>query len=125
DPGREGRRLIVPGRVLTAVAVAASLVLGFAVAEATDARWLGGVVLVAGGVACAVVLIRTSGVVPTVVVGLAYLGGFVLSHPLGRLIGAWVAVAIVAMAVGTLTYAVMGPGAKRVSTTSDPTRSTR
>ena len=78
-------------RVPTAVVAALTLVVGFAVADLTGVRALGGVVLVAGVVWCAV-RARSAGwwrVAAVVLVGAVC---FALSHPLGGVIGAWPAV---------------------------------
>lgn len=116
----------MPSRLLVAVAVAASLVLGFALASVTGVRWLGGIVLLAGGLWCAWRLWPVAGPWRTVVVGLVYVAGFALSHPLGHVIGTWPSVAVVALAAGAVAYALgRRPGSSRVSTTSPPTSSTR
>lgn len=113
------RRLLIPA------AAAASLVAGFATAQVTGARWLGAVVLVVGGLWCAVRLWRVSGPVAAVTVGVVYVVAFVVSHPLGRLIGSWPAVLTVAVITAAFAYQVMRPTGRRDSTTSPPTRSTR
>ena len=85
---------------------AGSLALGFAVAQATGVRPLGGVVLVAGCGWCAlrwkdrVGAGRTTGLV-----GL-YLAAFAGSHVLAHAIGAWPSVAVVSAVVAAGTYAV-------------------
>jgi len=68
--------VMTPRRTLPAVA-ALTFIAGFAVAELTGVRALGGLVLVATAV--------------LVVIALAL---FVLSHPLGHAIGAWPAVVV-------------------------------
>src|SRR3954468_14450602 len=85
---------------------AGSLALGFAVAQATGVRPLGGVVLLAGAGWCAVRWHRKLG--PGRPAGLAglYLGAFVLSHLVADALGAWGAVATVATVVGAATYVV-------------------
>jgi hypothetical protein len=86
---------------------AGSLALGFAVAEVTGVRPIGGIVLVLGLAWCA--LAWRQRVAPPVWGGLVvfYLVLFALSHVLGHVIGAWPSVAVVAacMAVATLRLA--------------------
>lgn len=105
--------------------VAASLVLGFAVAQLTGMRWTGALVLVVGGLWCAWRLWRARGLLPTLVVAVVYLAAFALSHPLGGLIGTWPAVILVAAVAGVVAYAVMRPTGSAVSSTAPPTHSTR
>ncbi|MFC5381156.1 hypothetical protein [Aquipuribacter nitratireducens] len=80
---------------MTALVAAGSLVAGFAVAEATGVRELGGAVLLAGGGWCAVRWWRGHGPVTAVGLSALYLGAFVGSHVLAREIGAWPSVATV------------------------------
>ena len=90
----------------TAVIAALTLVVGFAVADLTGVRALGGVVLVAG-VAWCVVRARSAGwwrVAAVVLVGAVC---FALSHPLGGVIGAWPAVVIAALVLGVATSALV------------------
>ncbi|GIG28346.1 hypothetical protein [Cellulomonas marina] len=88
----------------TAAPAAATLVVGFAVAQGTGVRALGGAVLVAGFAWCAW---RAQPVAGTARVSLAALLGiacFVGSHLLAPHVGAWPAVVLVAavLAVGTV-----------------------
>lgn len=85
---------------------AAALLLGFAVAEVTGVRALGGVVLFLGGLACGLrwrVLLGLPRAIGLVVV---FLAGFALAHPLGHAIGAWPAVLFVALVVGAVSWRV-------------------
>jgi hypothetical protein len=85
---------------------AGSLALGFAVAQATGVRALGGVVLVAGCGWCALRWRERVGAGRTVgLVGL-YLAAFVGSHVLAHAIGAWPSVALVSAVVAGGSYAV-------------------
>ena len=90
----------------TAVVAALTLVVGFAVAELTGVRALGGVVLVAGVLWCAV-RARAAGwwrVGAVVLVGALCFAG---SHVLGRSIGAWPAVVVAALVLGAATFALV------------------
>jgi hypothetical protein len=85
---------------------AGSLALGFAVAQATGVRPLGGVVLVAGCGWCALRWREQAGAGRTAgLVGL-YLAAFAGSHVLAHSIGAWPSVAVVSAVVAAGTYAV-------------------
>lgn len=85
---------------------AGSLVLGFAVAQATGVRPLGGVVLLAGAGWCAVRWKERVGTGRTVgLVGL-YAAAFAGSHVLTHVIGAWPSVAVVCAVVAGGSYAV-------------------
>ncbi|HWH95115.1 MAG TPA: hypothetical protein VNT03_14740 [Baekduia sp.] len=85
---------------------AGSLALGFAVAQVTDVRALGGAVLVAGCGWCALRWReRAGGRRATGLVGL-YLAAFAGSHVLAHAIGAWPSVAVVSAVVAGGAYAV-------------------
>lgn len=84
-----------------------SLVLGFAVAVVSGVRPLGGVVLLVGGIWCAIQLYRLAGLWRTVVVGLVYTAAFALSHPLGDVIGSWPSVFLVALVTGLVAYGIV------------------
>jgi hypothetical protein len=84
----------------TAALAAGSLVAGFAVAQLTGVRALGGLVLVAAAAVCALQWRRAAGwPVAAALVGL-YVGAFVGSHLLARVVGAWPSVLLVAAVVG-------------------------
>ncbi|HEU4841005.1 MAG TPA: hypothetical protein VFT09_06160, partial [Ilumatobacteraceae bacterium] len=76
----------------TAPVVAAGLVGGYLVARETGIRPLGGAVLVAAGAVAGRQWLRAVGPAGTAVLTAIYLGGFGLSHPLAKRIGAWPAV---------------------------------
>jgi len=82
---------------------------GLAVAPISGNRAAGGVVLVLGGVVCARWMTREVGEWRTVVALVAVIGLFVVSHPLGRLIGAWPAVLVVYGDRGIVCYAISRP----------------
>jgi hypothetical protein len=83
---------------------AGSLVLGFAVAQATGVRPLGGLVLLAAAAWCALRWLRGAG--PAVAAGLVavYAAAFALSHPLAGAVGTWPAVLTVAAATGAAAW---------------------
>lgn len=92
-------------RLPTAVPAAATLVAGFAVAQGTGLRALGGAVLVAGAAGCAWHA-RSAGPVRVGAVVLVAAGCFVASHVLARAtpLGAWPSVAVAAAALGGATW---------------------
>jgi hypothetical protein len=99
-------------RVYVAVVAAASLIAGFALALLTGNRLAGGLVLLAGGVWCAVQLYRIAGAWRTVVVGLVYAASFALSHPLG-IIGSWTSVLLVAAVTAAVAYLIVPNAASK------------
>ena len=90
-------------RVPTALLAALTLVVGFAVAELTGVRALGGVVLLAGVAWCAV-RARAAGWWRVSLVVLAGGGCFVASHLLAPHLGAWPSVIVVAVVLAGVTY---------------------
>ncbi|CAM5792403.1 hypothetical protein [Cellulomonas persica] len=95
-------------RVPTALIAALSLVAGFAVAQATDVRALGGAVLAAGAAWCVGRSWRTAGALRVLVVVLLGAIGFVASHLLARTpLGPWPSVLLVAAALGAVTWVLV------------------
>jgi len=85
---------------------AGALLLGFAVADVTGTRALGGVVLFLGGLACGLRWRLLLGLPRALALVAVFLAGFVLAHPLGHAIGSWPAVIPVAAVVGGVTWRV-------------------
>jgi hypothetical protein len=83
-----------------------SLLLGFAVAQATGIRPLGGIVLVAGCAWCALRWLRAAGVARTTLLVVVYIGAFVLSHVVAETLSAWPSVLLAAAIVGIAAYAL-------------------
>jgi len=79
---------------------AGSLALGFAVAEATGIRAVGGIVLVLGAGWCALRWRERAGSGRAAALLGLYAAAFAASHVLGGAVGAWPAVALVSGAVG-------------------------
>jgi hypothetical protein len=91
-----------------------SLLLGFAVAQATGVRPLGGVVLAAGAGWCALRWRRSAGIARTAGLVVLYLALFVVSHLVADAVGTWPAVLIVAAVMGLATLLVADlPAARR------------
>jgi hypothetical protein len=91
-------------RLATAPIAAAGLIAGFGVADATGSRPLGGAVLAVCGLTCIAVWRRRDGARVTVELTTAGLAAFVLSHLLGRAIGAWPSVLVVSAATAALCW---------------------
>ena len=83
-----------------------SLVVGFAVAQATGVRPLGGVVLAAGAGWCALRWRRAVGPARTAALVGVYLAAFVASHLIADAVGTWPAVFIVAAVTGAAVFVV-------------------
>ena len=94
-------RTSVPSSVLTAAGLAG----GFAVANKTHDRRLGGAVWLAAGALC---LPRwlTVGVLPASVLSVSYVGAMGGSHPLAKKVGVWPSVAMVSTGMAALAWAV-------------------
>ena len=90
----------------SSVLVAAGLVVGFAVAQGTGVRALGGAILLGTGLAAARLWVRRRGWGVAVLLGLVYLAAFVLSHvlTLGLGVPAWLSVALVTIAAAGVTF---------------------
>ncbi len=88
----------------TAPIVAGSLIGGYYVARTSKNRKLGAAVLGVGGVIAKTEWMKTSGPVTTAVLSGIFYGGFGLSHPLAKKIGAWPAVLTVAGVAATSAY---------------------
>ncbi|HLH66870.1 MAG TPA: hypothetical protein VKV27_14330 [Solirubrobacteraceae bacterium] len=91
-------------RVATAPIAAGGLIGGFAVAQATGSRPLGGVVLATCGLTCIGVWSRRDGRGVTARLTAAGLAAFAISHALGLVIGAWPSVLVVSAAVSALCW---------------------
>ena len=83
-----------------------SLLVGFAVAQATGVRPLGGIVLAAGAGWCALRWRRSVGMARTVGLVVLYLVAFAGSHILADAVGTWPAVLLVSAVMGLATLVV-------------------
>ena len=81
-----------------------SLLLGFAVAEATGIRPLGGIVLVVACAWCALRWLRAAGMARSALLVVVYAGAFAVSHIIADTLGAWPSVLLAAAVVGTAAY---------------------
>jgi hypothetical protein len=92
-----------------------SLLLGFAVAEATGIRALGGIVLIAGCGWCALRWLRAAGAARTAALVVVYVGAFVVAHALADALSAWPSVLLAAAVTGLATYVLADSGGRGVS----------
>lgn len=92
----------------------ATLIIGFAVARATGVVWLGGIVLVLGGLWCAWKWWRTFGLLVALLGVIIYFVAFVLSHPFAKVVGAWPSTIIVALVAGALACLIEIRAARRL-----------
>jgi hypothetical protein len=93
-------------RTRIAVTSSLTLLLGFAVTSATGNRTAGGLVLTLGGALCAWWMTPLAGSRRTLAALAAVAALFVVSHPLGAVVGAWPAVLFVSVMAGGITYAL-------------------
>lgn len=84
-------------RLVPSALVFLALLGGFGVAELTDSRPAGGIVMLVLALIAAGVLLRSAGLIRTLLVGLAFVVLFVVSHSLAGLIGAWPSAILVAL----------------------------
>jgi hypothetical protein len=84
---------------------AGSLIVGFAVADVTGVRALGGIVLFLAALWCGVRWRREVGLGRALGLVLLYLVAFALSHVLARAIGSWPSVLVLSAIVGAAVWA--------------------
>lgn len=101
-------------RTLGSAIAAASLIGGFGVAQVTDNRTAGGVVLLVGGALAAWQWWRVAGPVPAVANVVIFTAAFGLSHPLAKQIGAWPSVFTVTAVTAVATYAIASPARRTI-----------
>lgn len=94
-----------------------SLLLGFAVAQATGIRPLGGIVLIAGCAWCALrwLQVRPGAVARTAALVAVYVGAFVVSHVIADTLGAWPSVLLAAALTGLAAYVLADSAGRGVS----------
>ena len=97
---------LVRTRFPSAVLVAVGLAAGFAVAQGTGIRALGGAVFALGGLGAARLWVQRRGWGVALGLGALYIAAFVLAHVLALGVGfpAWFAVSLVTLAAAGITY---------------------
>jgi hypothetical protein len=95
-------------RFPSSLLVAAGLVVGFAVAQGTGIRALGGVLLIGTGLAAARLWVQRRGWGVAGALAAVYLAAFVLAHVLTLGLGmpAWASVTLVTVAAAAVTFGV-------------------
>jgi hypothetical protein len=95
-------------RFPSAVLVAAGLAVGFAIAQGTGIRALGGAVFALGGLGAAWLWVQRRGWAVALGLGALYVGAFVLAHVLALGVGlpAWLAVSLVTLVAAGVTFGV-------------------
>lgn len=99
-------RLRTAESVSTAPLVVTGLIGGFVAARETGIRPLGGVLLGLAGAYAGRTWLAKKGPAITAVLSAVYVGGFGLSHPLAKKIGAWPAVFSVSAASALASWAL-------------------
>ena len=99
---------LIRTRFPSAVLVAVGLAAGFAIAQGTGIRALGGAVFALGGLGAAWLWVQRRGWAVALGLGALYVGAFVLAHVLaiGAGFPAWLAVSLVTLGTAGVTYAV-------------------
>jgi hypothetical protein len=102
-------------RTLTWPVASGSLIAGFAVAQATGVRPLGGLVLAAALAWCFARWRAAAGTARAAGLAILYGGLFVLSHVIAAALGTWGAVFVVAAVAGAASWAVADARERPVS----------
>jgi len=89
-----------------AVGAFLSLFLGFGVADLTGIRWLGGLVLLIIGVISGFYLFRLAGLGRVLVFAVAVVIGFMVSYPLGSILGAYGSLSAISLLVAVFIYSI-------------------
>lgn len=99
-------------RFPSSLLVAVGLTVGFAVAQGTGIRALGGALLLGTGLAAARLWVQRRGWAVAAGLALVYLAAFVLSHvlTLGLGVPAWLSVTLVTLGAGGVSYGVADRG---------------
>lgn len=83
-------------RVAPSLLVFLALTLGFAVADLTNIRWLGGLVMAGIGAVAFYLMKQEVGILRSLIGVLVVIAGFVVSHVLGSVLGSYGALFLVA-----------------------------
>ena len=96
-------------RKVTALVSGIVLVVGFGVAQGTGNRTLGGIILAIGAAYCVVQWWKLAGPMRAGLSLGVFAVAFVASHPLGKLIGSWPSVILVACVTAVSAYLMTKP----------------
>lgn len=81
-----------------------ALFLGFATADLTNLRWLGGLVLILIATFTGVYMFRIAGLGRTLISVVVVVLGFAASHPLGSVLGAYGSLLLVSLIAAVIIY---------------------
>ena len=93
-------------RLATAPIAATGLIAGYAIAVGTGSRPLGGVVLAGFGLGCLAIWWRRDGRRTAMLLTIAGVLAFALSHVLALVVGAWPAVLVMAAGIAAVSWQV-------------------
>ncbi len=98
--------VLLRSRVTPAVAGFLALVVGFMIADLTNIRWLGGLFMVLIGSLGAIAMYQRAGLPRTLsAIGIVVVA-FVISHPLGSVLGSYGSLLVVATLAALLIYLI-------------------
>ena len=81
-----------------------ALTLGFSVADLSDIRWLGGLVILVIGAVAVGVLYREGGWIRSIAAIVIVAAAFAISHPLGVVLGSYGSLLVVSAVSGLIIY---------------------
>jgi hypothetical protein len=81
-----------------------AMTLGFAVADLTNFRWLGGLVMVGIGAIAFYVMKQEAGILRSLIGALVVVAGFVVSHALGSALGSYGALFLVSIVCAGVVF---------------------
>lgn len=87
-----------------AVGAFLALTLGYIVADLSDIRWLGGLVILVIGAGAIGVLYREGGWLRSIAAIVIVAVAFVISHPLGAVLGSYGSLLVVSAVAGVLVF---------------------
>ena len=96
-------------RKMTAAVSGVVLVVGFGIAQGSGNRALGGMVLAVGAFYCVFQWWKVAGPVRAGLSLVIFAVAFVASHPLGKVIGSWPSVLLVAFVTAASAYLITKP----------------
>ena len=91
-------------QVMPSLLVLLALTLGFAVADLTNIRWLGGLVMVGIGAIAFYVMKQEAGILRSLIGVLVVVAGFVASHALGSVLGSYGALLLVSIVCAGVVF---------------------
>lgn len=102
-------------RVIPSLLVFSALTLGFAIADLTNIRWLGGLVMVGIGAIAFYLMKQEAGILRSLIGVLVVIVGFVMSHVLGSVLSSYGALFLVASVCAVVIFLLTTAKAPTVS----------